>query len=479
MTRTNRPSAPRCAAAFLLACVIAGPAVARQEQPPSSLEGVLDDITQPDPRRRPRRGDRPPNEQGPPPAAERPAPKPAPASDKPDRYFAITGATIHTVTGPVIEGGVMVCKNGKVDAFGPRVPIPEGAEVLDASGYHIFPGLVAVRSAALIGGDPPEDTTDCFSLQSIVALAGGITTVYSGNTAAKLTFGTVDDMIVKRNVFENIRYRSNDPSGKRRLREALDAARQYIRDVAAYEEAKKRDPSAKAPDDRPIKSGESARMYRMMRHESVGIADADNAYDIAQLCDLAEEYGIRLVVRGAREAWTLAPRLGRAGVQAIVTPRTRSDPDPRVGRPNGATIENAATLYNSGVTFAIVPQLPGISFNGLGGRDLFQLNLEAAFAVRGGLPDEAAVRAITIDAAKVLGIDDRVGSIEVGKDADFVIMDGPDLLGYTTMSRWTVVNGKVMYDKDKESLFRHIRPERSVETPAPEDLWPRRLGAGQ
>lgn len=463
------------------------PSLAQDEPPapagdaPATLDGTLQDLAQPDPpRRRPRgqfpRGGQPPQqtpEAAPPPKADDSKPS------KPDVYFAITGATVHTVSGPTLERCTILCKNGKIAAIGPNVKVPEKAEILDAAGFHVYPGLVAVRSVAIIGGDPPEDTTDPFTLPGTAALAAGITTVLTGNTAAKVTFGTVDDMIVRRNVFENLRYRSNDPSGKKRVRESFERVRQYMRDAAAFEEARRRDPSAKAPDDRVIKSGEGAVHYRLMKHEAIAQVDADTASEILQVCALAEEFDFPIVIRGGREAWTVATEMSRAGAAAIITPRTRDDPDRTRLRPNGGTIENAAALQRHGIPFAIVPQIPGISFGGLGGRDLLQLNLEAAFAVRGGLSEEYAVRAITIDAARILGADDRVGSIQVGKDADFVIVDRANILDYTTLARWTVVNGTVMYDKTKESLLRHIRPNGGEETPPPPDFWPRRLGADQ
>ncbi|MEW6253595.1 MAG: amidohydrolase family protein, partial [Planctomycetota bacterium] len=120
------------------------------------------------------------------------------------------------------------------------------------------------------------------------------------------------------------------------------------------------------------------------------------------------------------------------------------------------------------------PPTPGITLWGVAGRDLLHLNMEAAFAVRGGLSDDDALRAITIDAARLLGVDDRVGSLEVGKDADVVVCDG-DILHYMTQVRYTIVNGRVAYDKSKSTLFAHIRPEGK---PAPaefDDAWPKRL----
>ena len=101
--------------------------------------------------------------------------------------------------------------------------------------------------------------------------------------------------------------------------------------------------------------------------------------------------------------------------------------------------------------------------------------MEAAFAVRGGLSEAAAIEAITIEPARILGVADRIGSIEVGKDADFIVTDG-DLLSYLTHVRWSVINGKVQYDKMEEGLLDHIRPGGDETPEPPDDHWPRRLG---
>jgi len=409
-------------------------------------------------------------------AAEKKDEKKDKKEEKKDRWFAVKGATVHTISGPTLEQATIVCKNGKVYAIGRSVPIPHDAEQLDATGFHVYPGLIAVRSVTLVGGEPPEDTTDVFSLASTAALASGLTTVVTGNTAAKVTYGTLEGMIVKRNLFETMRYRSTDPGGKRRMREGFEKARQYLRDQQAFEEDRKRNPDLKAPDDKNVKSGDAALALRLLKGEATALVDADTAGELLQLCDLVEEYGFKMVIRGAREGWTVAPRLARAGIACIITPRSRVDPDPRMLRPNGGTIENAAILHDHGVQIAVIPSIPGIGFGGLGGRDLMQLNLEAAFAVRGGLSEETALRAITLDAARILGVDDRVGSIQVGKDADFFVADG-DALYYMTMSRWTIVNGRIMYDKNKETLLNHIRPDGNINPPPPNDVWPKRLGS--
>lgn len=167
------------------------------------------------------------------------------------------------------------------------------------------------------------------------------------------------------------------------------------------------------------------------------------------------------VIVGGREAWACAGRLGRVGAQLIITPRSKSWQNDDVNRPSGWSIENARTLWEHGVPFAILPNERWISTGGIAGRDLLTLPMEAAFAIRGGLPQKAALRAVTIDAAKMLGVDHRLGSIEVGKDADLIICDG-DLFHYRTFVQWSVVDGTVVYDKMKAPYFAHIRPREAA-----------------
>lgn len=432
-----------------------------------------------DPPRRGRRGgQQPPEAQAPPPAAEE---KKTEAKKDDDKYLAITGGRVHTMAGPVLEGVTILAKNGSIIAIGPNVKVPEGAEVIDAAGHRVYPGLVSVQSFGIVGSGRPQDTTDVFDLNMTVALAAGITTTVSGDAAVKLAYGTVEGLLLRDNLFINFRYTTRDPAGRHRIRGDLDRVHGYLRDVRAYEVKKQSDPSAKEPDGRWIR-GQLEQYLRLMKGEAVAIVDASQVADLIAYAKLANDYGIKFIVRGGTEAWTIAPIVSRANMDLIVTPRERVDPDPRVVRPNGSTIENAAILHNHGVRIGIIPVGslfgPGstISFGGLGGRDLAHYAMEAAFGVRGGLSNDAALRAITIDAARILRIDDRVGSLEVGKDADIVIADG-DMLAYTTQVRWTIVNGRIAYDKANETLYQHIRPEGDEESTPPDEYWPRRLGA--
>lgn len=393
--------------------------------------------------------------------------------DKPDRWFAVTNANIHTITSGDVHDATLLAKNGRIYRIGRDIDLPKDTEVLDARGLHVYPGFVAAGTGNVLGSKP-ADNTDVYGLSMTMALAGGITTMIADNHAAKHTYGTVEDMIVKRDLFKPIRYSTSDPDARRRLRDGLIKVRQYLRDLQEFEEKKKLDPKAKEPEKEWLK-GEYETYLKLLRHETVGEATANTAQELLDLCELARQFDLRIVVRGATEGWTVAPQMARAGLLAIITPRDQRDADDRLNRENGSSIENAAILHRHGVPLAVVPSMTSITTWGVAGRDLLQLNMEAAFAVRGGLPNDAALRAITIDAARVLGVDHRVGSLEPGKDADLIVVDG-DPLHYMTMVRYTVVNGRVVYDKDKEPLYSHIRPEGKLEAPPPDDHWPRRLG---
>ncbi len=468
-------------------------------------------------------------------------------SDKPeepkDKYLVLKGGDVYTVTGPVLRNTTILVKNGVIEDLSREVEIPEGAEVLDATGYKVYPGLVAVSSSRIVGREPPEHTTDIYDLNMILGLSGGLTSVLTGNTVAKLTYGTLDDMVVKRGIFTTIRYARSSPKARLDLRNDLERVRAYMRDLAAWQAARSAgDKDAKEPDKKWL-TGKYATYLSLLKGEMAALVSADATQDIRDISDLAHHYGFRLVIRGGLEAWTLASELGRKQVSMILTPRRKSTRrmyaeiqddcdcgpicgghdvdeeqeqheseaekhrrihrneegaadimegedefeeldeetlrgtwnDPRLNRPSGWTIENASILYNSGVPFAIIPSSSGISLGGIAGRDNLMLPMEAAFAVRGGLPEKAALEAITINAARILGVDRWVGSIEKGKAADFIVCDG-DILHYKTMVQWSVVNGRIVYDKEKEPLFAHIRPRSGEGTSKTTEYWPRDFG---
>ncbi len=400
--------------------------------------------------------------------------KKAEEADEPEEpieaWFAVTGGDVYTGTGALLRGATVLCKDGKIHEVGYDLWMPEDTEVLDANGYRIYPGLVAVQSAGLFGGSSDlANTFNPYGNNLVLALAAGVTSAANGDEVGKLKYGELEGVSVKTGVFHYLSYAKGSPSGKRSTRDKLEKAAQYLRDYAVYEVQKKKDKKLKEPS----KSGIDMGMVSVLRGEYRPIFRANERTDLLEIARLAQRFGFRPIIWGCTEGWVVADELGRAGAAAIVTPRSRRTKSEAVVHDAGSSIENAAILHRAGVPVTIIPASAGISLGGIVGRDLLHLPVEAAFAIRGGLPEDAAIAGITIEPARLMGIDHRVGTIEVGKDADLIITDG-DVLHYQTFVQWAVVDGKVAYDKQAHLYFAHIRP-RPEASLAPEE----RLDAGE
>ena len=159
-----------------------------------------------------------------------------------------------------------------------------------------------------------------------------------------------------------------------------------------------------------------------------------------------------MIIEGGIEAWVVGRELGAAEVGVIFTPRQRREARKGQEDTTGSFIESTKIFEAAGVSFAIATLSNSISMNGLAGRDLSSLPLEAAFAVRGGASEKAALAAVTITPAKMMGLEDRIGSIEKGKDADILILNGSPL-DYRTYVEHAIVAGKVSYDRAKEKIY--------------------------
>ena len=378
----------------------------------------------------------------------------AEAEEDKEEVLALVGGEIHTGLGGVLRDATILVRDGKIGAFGYDVDVPEDAEVVDVSGMRVYPGLIAVGSFGLFGSSGNlDDSVDPYNQNMTLALAAGITTAVDGNSVAKLKRGHVDGLVVSSSAFETMSYSNGNPQGQLKVEGDLKGAADYIRAYRAWEQEKKSNKEAKEPS----KKGVDQKSLRILRGEVRPRFNADDRTDLLEIAQLAQRYGFRPIINGCREGWTVADELGRAGATAIVTPRTRRPKDESLLREGGSSIENAATLYSHGVNVVVVPASRGISLGGIVGQDLLHLPIEAGFAIRGGLPQLAGLRSITIEAARVLGVDYRIGSIEVGKDADLIVTDG-DLLHYQTFVQWAIVDGEIVYDKQAEMFFAHIRP---------------------
>ncbi|MDF1836789.1 MAG: amidohydrolase family protein [Planctomycetota bacterium] len=370
------------------------------------------------------------------------------------RWYAVVGGDFHTGTGAVLKNATMLCKDGKIVELGYDVWIPEDAEVLDATGFRVYPGIVAIASTGLFGGGSDvTNTVDPYSQGMLLGLASGITSAVQGSEIAKLKRGSIDDLVMGSNFFQTMRYRSSTPSGKQELRQKLDEAAAYLRTLRAWRADRSKDKGKE-----PKATGIDMGLVAVLAGEKRAIFREDNRAGLLDIANLCMRYGFRPVIQGGREAWTVADELGRAGATVILTPRDRRAKDQSLIREGGTSIENAKILHASGVQVAVRSMSTGNnSMGGIAGRDVIHLPISASFAMRGGLSEQAALDSITIVPARLAGVDHRIGTLEVGKDADCVITDG-NILNYATFVQWAIVDGAMVYDKQAEMYYAHIRP---------------------
>ena len=385
-----------------------------------------------------------------------------------DTWLWIKNIDVYPVNGMILRNAEIMVKNDKIFAIGRDLDVPEKCDTLDGLGMRAYPGLVALNGQRLIpslrGGK--GDNLDPLGMLTQLVLAHGITTVISGTTAVKLDTNSVDKSILRGGLYTGMQYSSRNPSNKKKIREDLKKALIYLRATRAGMKKEEKAAATK-------KLGGAGRYLPLLEGKQIAVFNVDDHQDIVDACSLVESFGFRAVIRGAAEGWTAPGAMGRANVSAILTPRLRRDPDDQLNRENGSNLANAAILHDHGVVVAIATQQNSFDYDGQPGRDALAVAWDAGAAVGGGLPEDAALKAITLNAARIYALDDRIGSLEVGKDADIVICDG-EMLHYKTQVYWSIVNGKVAYDRDKVNLFRHIRP-RDPKMKKGEQWWPRPL----
>ena len=318
-----------------------------------------------------------------------------------------------------------------------------------------------MTSSGLFGGSGDlRSTIDMFSNNMILGLAAGITTSGQSSLTAKLKRYVpgsdakdydFDSVVIGGKALSTTSWGS--AASKRSLHEKYTRASGYLRSYREWQVLVKSDKGLKEPS----KSGVDSTALSVLRGEVLARFNADYQDDLSSIAKFATKYGFRPVISGCREGWVVADELGRAGAMAILTPRDRRAKDERLVAKGGSSIENAAILHSHGVQVVVVPGTTGVDLGGIAGRDIMHLPIEVGFAVRGGLPEDAALASVTTVPARILGVDQRVGTLEVGKDCDFIVTDG-DLLHYQTFVQYTVIDGEKVYDKQDELYFAHIRP---------------------
>lgn len=379
----------------------------------------------------------------------------------------IINASIKPIASPDIPCGELLLDGGKIVAIGEKLDAPADVETWDAEGRLVTPGLIdghthiGVHEEAIRweGNDTNEysnpvtpqiraiDGINPLDEAFTNALHGGVTTALTGPGSANVIGGTfaaiklhgrrIDDMIIRQPVAMKIAFGENPKgaygqNGKKEpytrmavaalLRETLMKARRYADEIAAAEA----DETKTRPYDAKLEA-----LLPVMRREIPLKAHAHRTDDILTALRIAKEFAVDITLDHVTEGHLIADILAEENKPVLVGPSFGSKTKFELREKSFAT---PGVLYKAGLEVCIITDAPVIP--------LYYLPLCAGLAVREGLPEDAAWRAITINPAKVGGIDDVVGTLEPGKDADLVVWDGNPLRDIQARAVRVLVNGQ-------------------------------------
>ncbi|MET0692818.1 MAG: amidohydrolase [Propionibacteriaceae bacterium] len=383
---------------------------------------------------------------------------------------AIVGGRIIPVVGRPLDTGTVLIQGGKITAIGPDVEVPPGVTTIDAHGQWVLPGFVEAHAHVGVheegngwAGQDTNELTDPVgarfrALDAINpadegfrdALAGGITAAVvkpgsgnpiGGQTVAVKTWGRmVDEMVfaqpcsVKSALGENPKrvYGEKKQTPSTRLGVAA-----VIRDAfrAAQDYQLRRDDATR--EGKPFeRNSDSEVLAAVLEGDIPWCQHTHRADDIATAIRLADEFGYRLVINHGTEGHLLGDVLAERNIPVIIGPLFTSRSKVEV---NLRDLRNPGLLARAGVKIALTTDHPVVPINFL----IYQ----AILSVKEGLDRETALRSVTINPAEMLGLDDRVGSLEIGKDGDVVIWDG-DPLEIMSRARTVLIEGRPVYRFD-------------------------------
>ena len=386
--------------------------------------------------------------------------------------YAIKNARIVTVTGPEIPNGNILIQNGKITAVGANIKIPSNATVIDAKGLTAYPGLIdphtgmglqeissvaATQDVTELGDVNPHlkasSAINPLSEHVAITRANGITTVgslpkgglFAGQGAViNLDGWVLKDMLVKDSALTVINYPTdiNLPANatERQRRDAEDARkkkidllRQTLKDAQAF---------AKILEARPGDAGTSPALRALVpvvKGAEPALFNVETENEIKGALEIADEFKLKAVLSGCAEAWKVVDLLKTKNVPVILGAVLDSPRDDSY--PYDANYATAAALVKAGVKIAFTSDSTSSA------RDL---PWHAGMSVAYGLPKDEALKAVTINAAQILGIDALMGSISEGKVANIVLTDG-DPLEHATKVKTLFIAGKLVELKSKHT----------------------------
>lgn len=378
---------------------------------------------------------------------------------------AIKAGKLYTMEGVPIENGLVLVSDGKITDVGTQasLKIPEGYTIHEAA--IVTPGFIDAHSVVGLAGiynqkhdsdqletsnpiQPELRAIDAYNArEELVSYlkAFGITTVntghgpgalISGQTMVVKTYGeTVDEALVNpfamvamtigSSVADNFEKPGTRAKGVSMLREAFVSAQDYQRKLTNSDISK-----------RPDRNLSNEILVKVLQKEVPALITAQSARDIITAIRLRDEFGFELIIDGGAEAYSVLEEIKESGVTVVVHPTMVRN----YGDTKHATYTNAHKLHQAGIPFVFqsgfegyVPKTRVVTF-------------EAALAVANGLDYDAALQALTIDAAKLLKLEDRIGSLKPGKDADIALYDG-DPFEYTSHVLKVFINGILVSDE--------------------------------
>lgn len=384
---------------------------------------------------------------------------------------AITGARVHPVSGPPLEGATVVITDGRIAAVGVGVAVPPGARVIDGKGKWVTPGLFnATTALGLVevgmGGSDNDNRAEgergvaaafraweALNPASVLwapARNEGVTTVgvlpggglIAGQGAVADTQpAAAADMIRKAPAAMVASLASPERAGTRargelfkRLREVLEDARVYAAKKPAFESASLRALAAPAAD--------LAALAPVLDGKLLLLIEADRATDIEAALALARDFTLRVGILGGAEAWMVAGQLAAAKVPVFTT---ALDNIPASFASLGQRQENAALLRAAGVPVVLIAGY-GETFN------VRNVRQHAGNAVAYGLTWDEALRAVTLGPAEAFGVSEAIGTIAAGKDANVVVWDG-DPFEFATRAEHVFVRGREVQGPSRQDLL--------------------------
>ncbi len=380
----------------------------------------------------------------------------------------IRNGKIETMNGEDMENGDILVENGRIKEIGYDLSTPEGIKIIHAGGKIVMPGFIDAHThlglkedSIQFEGSDHNETTDPITPEmrgidginpmdvtlkeayeagvTSVAAGPGSANVIGGQFAAIKTYGKkIDDMIIKEPVAMKCAFGENPKrvygqKGKTPmtrmaivalLREALFKAVQY---------KKKMDLAKDDPSKAPAFNMKMEALQPVINREIPLKVHAHRTDDILSAIRVAKEFNIRITLDHCTEGHLIVDQIKDEGLDAIVGPSFNHRSKYELKHKSFIT---PGILNKEGIKIAITTDSPVVP--------LQYLTICAALAVKKGMDRTEALRAITINAAEILEIDDRVGSLEVGKDADIVIWDG-DPLNIFSSVLYTIINGEIVY----------------------------------